>query len=120
MLEFAEEALDAVSLAIEIRRDKSLCLYVPTGRDVSTPASLGNKGDERPTVIAFVGDKRLCWCQPFDQLRGECLVGCLSLRDEETDRQAVLIDERVDLGTQSAMRTANGVIRTPFLPPAAC
>jgi len=120
LLEFAEEALDAVSLAIEIRRDKSLCLYVPTGRDVSAPASLGNEGDERPAVVAFVGDKRLCWCQPFDQLRGECLVGCLSLGDEETDRQAVLIDERVDLGAQSAMRTANGVIRPPFFPPAAC
>jgi hypothetical protein len=38
----------------------------------------------------------------------------------QPDRQAVLIDHGVDLGAQSATRTANGVILAPFFPPAAC
>jgi predicted TIM-barrel enzyme len=40
--------------------------------------------------------------------------------ENQTDRQAVLVDDGVDLGTQSATRTADGVIFAPFLPPAAC
>jgi hypothetical protein len=35
-------------------------------------------------------------------------------------RQAAFIDEGVDLGAQSATRTADGVIFAPFFPPAAC
>ena len=35
-------------------------------------------------------------------------------------RQAVLVDDGVDLSAQSSTRTANGVIRAPFFPPAAC
>ena len=40
--------------------------------------------------------------------------------EHQADRQAVLIDNGVDLGAQSSTRTADGVIRAPFFPPAAC
>jgi len=44
----------------------------------------------------------------------------LSGRQQEPDRQAILVDDGVDLGAQSSTRTADGVIFAPFLPPAAC
>jgi hypothetical protein len=44
----------------------------------------------------------------------------LTLRKHNPYRHSLLIDHRVDLGAQSSTRTADGVIRAPFLPPAAC
>jgi hypothetical protein len=44
----------------------------------------------------------------------------LACGEYQLDRQSVLIDHRMDFGAQSSTRTANGVIRTPFFPPAAC
>jgi hypothetical protein len=51
--------------------------------------------------------------------RGLQIVG-LAGGEHEPDRQAGFVDDGVDLGAQSSTRTANGVIRAPFLPPAAC
>jgi hypothetical protein len=42
------------------------------------------------------------------------------LREHNPHRHSGLIDHRVDLGAQSSTRAADGVIRAPFLPPAAC
>lgn len=39
---------------------------------------------------------------------------------QQFDGQAMLIDHCVDLGAQSSTRAADGVIRTPFVPPATC
>jgi hypothetical protein len=36
------------------------------------------------------------------------------------NREAIAIDDGVELGRQSSTRTADGVIRAPFFPPAAC
>jgi hypothetical protein len=44
----------------------------------------------------------------------------LAGRQDEPDRQSVGIDDGMDLRAQSSTRTADGVIRAPFLPPAAC
>jgi hypothetical protein len=54
------------------------------------------------------------------KLRGGPQVMSLSCGQHQTHRQAVLIDDGVDLGAQSTTRTANGVIFAPFLAPAAC
>lgn len=48
------------------------------------------------------------------------LVGGLAGGEHDPERQAVLVHQGVDLGAQSSTRTADGVIRAPFLPPAAC
>jgi hypothetical protein len=58
--------------------------------------------------------------QPFEQMGcGAQIVG-LPCGEHEPYRQTVLIDKRVDLGAQSSTRAADGVILTPFFPPAAC
>jgi hypothetical protein len=44
----------------------------------------------------------------------------LAGRQDDTDGQANRIYHGVDLGAQSSTRTTDGVIRAPFLPPAAC
>jgi hypothetical protein len=45
---------------------------------------------------------------------------CLPGGEDKPHRQPVFIDHGIDLGAQSATRTANGVIFAPFFPPAAC
>jgi hypothetical protein len=44
----------------------------------------------------------------------------MTCRQNKVHRQAALINGGMYLGCQSSTRTANGVIRAPFLPPAAC
>jgi hypothetical protein len=59
----------------------------------------------------------------FETVQEErCCAQVMSLAggQHEPHRQAVFIDQGVDLGAQSSTRTADGVIFAPFFPPAAC
>jgi hypothetical protein len=120
VLELVKEALDQVALSVEFVLDGSLDLPVPLGRDVCLSAGLGDKIDDYLRVIATVGDEGFCRGQAIDQCRDSGLVRGLPRGQNQPDRQATLVDDGVDLGAQSAMRTADGVIFAPFLPPAAC
>jgi hypothetical protein len=120
VLELAEEALDEVALAVKRRIDGALDLAVAAGRDVSLAPGLAHQVEDRLSVVAAVGDERPGGRQVGQQGWSEGLVGGLARRDDEADGQALLVDDGVDLGRQSAMRTADGVIFAPFLPPAAC
>lgn len=83
-------------------------------------AALFYKSEHGVAVVAAIGDGGLGGRQAVKQRGHGGLVGCLSRGDEQPHRQALLVDHGMDLGAQSATRTADGVIRTPFLPPAAC
>jgi hypothetical protein len=52
--------------------------------------------------------------ESFEQMRSGAQVVSLTRGQREPYRQAFLIDDRIDLGTQSSTRTADGVILTPF------
>jgi hypothetical protein len=58
--------------------------------------------------------------EAVDEGRERGLVGGLAGRQNQTHGQAVAIDDGMDFCAQSSTRTANGVIRAPFFPPAAC
>ena len=120
MLELAEETLDQVALAVEGGIDAALDLAVSTGWDVSLAAAGAHEVEDGLCVIASVGDERLRGRKACQQGWGDRLVGGLAWADHQAQRQPDLADERMNLGAQSSTRTANGVIRTPFLPPAAC
>jgi hypothetical protein len=75
-------------------------------------------------VIGPVGQKDIACTHAIEHVGGTAFVVGLARRDLEQDRQAVGIDQRVDLGGQPASRTphASGVssvpgrgLRTPFL-----
>src|SRR5262249_61498635 len=70
--------------------------------------------------MTTVGDKCFCGGEAIDQGRDGGLVRGLPGAQDQPKRQATLVDDSVDLGAQSAMRTADGAIFAPFLPPAAC
>ena len=119
LLEFAEEALDQVAPPVEVGRDGPLQAHAALGRDMGFAAARRDPFDQRQTVIPPVGDDDP-GRQGVQQKGGARLIGGLPGRDEQADRQPVLIDDGMDPGAQSATRTANGVILTPLFPPAAC
>ena len=120
LFEFAEEALDEVATSIEFAIDGTLDLDAALGRDMGLATRVSDEVDDGAAVVATVGNECLGRRQSSQQVRHGGLVRRLPWRDQQPDRQSVLIDDGMDLGAQSATRTANGVIRTPFFPPAAC
>ena len=78
-----------------------------------------DQGEQSIGVVATVGDD-VAAPEAGQQLRSCPQVVGLAGSEHQPDRQAVLVDDGVDLGAQSATRTADGVIFAPFLPPAAC
>ena len=120
MLELAEVSLNDIALSVDRRVDGSLYLAVALGRDVGSAASGLDHVDDGARVVTPVGDKRLGGFEAVDQGFDGGLVGGLTRRQNDPERQTVLIDQGVDLGAQSSTRTADGVIRAPFFPPAAC
>ena len=120
MLELAEVSLDDIALSVDRRVDRALDLAVALGWDVGAAASGFDHVDDSAGVVAPVGDQRLGGFEAVDQGLDCGLVRGLTGREDDPQRQTVLIDQGVDLGAQSSARTANGVIRAPFFPPAAC
>ena len=120
VLEFVEETLDEVALAVEVRIDRAANPYVALGRDVGLGAARLDDLDDGAGRVSTVGNHVPRQSEAVEQLRSGGLVGCLAGGEHEADRQAALIDDDMDFGAQSSTRTANGVIRTPFFPPAAC
>ncbi len=120
MLQLAKAALDEIALTVEGGVDAALDLAVSAGRDVSLAPAGAHEIEDRLCVVASVGDEGPSWRQTGQQGWGDRLVGRLARADHQAERQPGLADHGVDLGAQSSTRTAKGVIRAPFLPPAAC
>ena len=119
VLELVEEAFDEIALTIEPPIDRALYFAVPLGRDVSLTATTGDEFYQVSPVITAVGDD-ISKRQTIEQSRSRRFVGGMTGGEQQPDRQAAFVHHRVDLGAQSSTRTADGVIRAPFFPPAAC
>ena len=120
VLELVEEALDEVALAVDVGIDGALDLAVALGWDVRGGAVGRDKLEDGAGIVAAVGDGVARRGEAGEQRRDSRLVGGLARAEQEAQRQAPGIDDDVDLGAQSAPRSSDGVIRTPFFPPAAC
>lgn len=120
MFEFAEETLDQIALPIEAWIDAALDAPVALCGDVSPPALALDKRDKLLPVIGAVSHEIADGGQALDQARRGCFIGGMALGEQQPNRQAMCIDDSVELGGQSSTRTADGVILAPFLPPAAC
>lgn len=120
VLELVEEAFDEVALPVELRIDGALVLPVALCGDMRAGAAEGDDLEDGLGVVAAVCDGIGSRAQAVEQGRDGGLVGGLAWRDQQTDGQAAGVDDRVELGAQSSTRAADGVIRAPFFPPAAC
>lgn len=119
MLEFVEEALDEIALTVDAAVDRAMDKPLAGRGDVGLGASGPDQVEQAVGVIAAIGHD-VAASQAGQQIGRRLQVVGLAGGQYQADRQAVLVDDGVDLGAQSSTRAADGVIRTPFFPPAAC
>ncbi len=92
----------------------------PVGSGCGARAMVGNELEDAAGVAAAVGDGVPGRLKAVKEGRHGSLVGGLARGEREAARQAKAVDDDVDFGAQPASRASDGVIRTPFFPPAAC
>ncbi len=120
VLELVEETFDEVALAVQVIGHRALLPAVPLGRDVGARAVVGDAFEDGAGVAAAVGDGVPGRLKAVKEGRYGSLVGGLAWSEHKAARQAATVDDDVDFGAQPASRASDGVIRTPFFPPAAC
>ena len=119
VLQFIEESLDEIALAVEDEVTRRRCLTIGFGRDHRIDVSLGKSVAERIGVVCLVSDQRL-WFDCFEQrLRASQIVN-LTWREHHIDGIAERIDEDVNFGGQSTTGSADGLFAIFFRAPALC
>ncbi len=118
VFELVEEAFHEVALAVEVMGCGAPLPAVPLGRDVGARAMVGNELEDGAGVAAAVGDGVPGRLKAVKEGRHGSLVRGLARGDHEAARQDKAVDDNVDFGAQPASRASDGVVRTPFFPPA--
>ncbi len=120
VFELVEETFHEVALAVEVMGCGALLPAIPLGRDVGARAMVGNAFEDAAGVTAAVGDGVPGRLKAVKEGRHGNLVGGLARGEHEAARQAAAVGDDVDFAAQPASRASDGVVRTPFFPPAAC
>src|SRR5262249_20523716 len=129
MLEFAEEALDQIAIAVEEGAEGRDPHATSHGLDVGPCTVAGDVLAEGVAVVGAIGQEDLARPEARQHVLGALAVMGLTLAELERNGQAVGIDESMDLGGQAAPRAPHasgsklvpsGSLRPPFLTLAAC
>ena len=119
MFELIEEALDEITFAIEREIAVALGLPVGFGRNDGSDSAVVEGRDEGIGIVGLVGNQSL-WLGVVDQWLGASEIVSLAWGEHQLDGVAQRIDERVDLGGQSAARSADRLRTVFFRAPAEC
>ena len=119
MLELVEETLNEVVLAIEGEVARARGFSVGFGWDDWDDRSIVEGGDEGVGVERLVGDQS-AGIDGFDERFSASQIVILARAEHHLDRIAEGIDERVNLGGQSAAGSADGLRTVFFWAPALC
>ena len=119
MLEQVEETLDEVAFAIEDEVAWARDVSVGFGRDDGDDRSIIEGGDEGVGVERLIGDQG-AGIDGFDQRFGAGEIVILARAEHHRDGIAEGVDERMNLGGQSAAGSADGLRAIFFWAPALC
>ena len=119
MLERVKETLDEIAFAVEGEIARARGFSVGLGWDDGGDRSIVEGGDEGVGVEGHVGDQS-AGIDGFDQRFGTSEIVILARAEHHLDRIAEGIDERVNLGGQSAAGSADGLRPVFFWAPALC
>lgn len=120
VFEAVEEPFDPVALAVEVPVHASHHPDVRLARDMCRRTARLDGGDDRLSEVAPVADDVAGQSERRDKRRRGGLVRGLAGRQEQPNRQAATVHDRMDLGRQASTGETDGVILAPFFPPAAC
>lgn len=119
VLEFVEEALDEVTLAVEGEVAWQRNRAAGMGRNDRSDLPVGEGFDEGIGVIGLVTDQSR-WIGILEQRLCTSEVAGLSRRKHQLHGIAQRIDERVNFGAQSAARPADRLLAVFLRAPALC
>lgn len=120
MLELAEEALDLVALAVECPAEAGLPFAIGLGGNIGHRALAFDQVADAARVIRLVAKNDGARLKAVEQ--PECGRGIVRLArcQAEPDRETLPIDDRVDLGRETAPGATETMISTPLFAVAAC
>jgi len=119
VLEAPEHALDGVTVAVEIGRETILPAAVGLGRDVGCGALALDLATDGVAVIPLVAMQDFGGGHLVEQGIGGGAVGDLAAGQQECDRAAEAIGQRVDFRRPPAAGTADRLREFPPLAPEA-
>ena len=119
MLELVEETLNEIAFAVEGEVARARGFSVGFGWDDWDDRSIVEDGDEGIGVERLVGDQS-AGIDGFDERLSASQIVILARAEHHLDRIAEGVDERVNLGGQSAAGSADGLRTVFFWAPALC
>jgi len=119
VLEFIEEALDQVALAIKREVAGTRFLAVGFGWNHRRDVAPLERFDEGVGIEGLVAKQRP-WLDTFQQRLCASQIVCLASREHHLDRIAKRVDNSVDFGGQSAARAADRLLAVFLGAPALC
>ncbi len=120
VLELAEETLDQIAFAVEHLAEARFPFSIGFGRDVGNRALRFDQVSYAIGVISFVGENDGAMIKAIEQAeRGGSVMG-LPCCQAEPDREPLGVDNRVDLGRETAPGATETMISIPLFAVAAC
>ena len=119
VLERIEETLDEIAFAVEGEVARARGVSVGFGWDDWDDRSIAEGGDEAVGVERLIGDQS-AGIDGFDERLSASQIVILARAEHHFDRIADGVDERVNLGCQSAAGSADGLRTVFFWAPALC
>ena len=121
MLDAVEEPLDAVAIFVDARAEGWRIDAMIERPNVRQRAGARDLRPERIAVVAVIGEQNAVAAKQFEHGLAGLAVVRLPLGQLEEDRQAVRVDDRVDLGRKPAAGTSHATTTAAFFSPlAAC
>lgn len=120
VFEFAEEALDEVSFAIEPLGEAELFFSAALGGNVGSRALVLDLRPDAVGVVSLIGQDDDARGQSVEQPFSDRPVMGLSRRQTDPDREPLGVDDDVDLRRETASASTETRIWTPFFAVAAC
>ena len=102
MLELAEEAFDLIALTVEGFAEAGLPLAVGFGRDVGHRVLRFDQVADGVAVIRLVAQYDRMRLKPIEEFQSSGRVVRLACCQAEPDRETLPIDDRMDLGRETA------------------
>lgn len=121
MLDPVEEPLDAVSMLVDACAESGRICPMVERPDVRQRAGVGDLRSERVAVVATIRQQNAVRTEQPEHALSRPPVVSLAFCQLEEDREAVRVDDRVDLGRKPAAGASHAMTATAFFSPlAAC
>lgn len=120
MLQLGEEPLDQVALTVKPLAEARLPFAVALRRDIRRGALILDHFADSVGVVGLVGQHDGARTKVVEQLIGDLPVVGLPGGQAKPDREALGVDNDVDLGREPASGATETMIWTPFFAVAAC